>query len=385
MNGRPYKPEPVNSSTFKIPYGPGDEVEIGDISKDTFRPHAKLRKWGEECWIALSLPTADEAGPVLEDGKLKWKAGDQEVHFYATEPRNQQRLDGGFEFEVILNRKPRTNKIVLALESQGLSFYRQPEVLPKELRVKTVRPENVLGSYAVYHATKKPWHKNKAEADKYRACKAFHIYRPRIVDSNGWETWGELDIGADTLTVTIPQQFIDNATYPIRHAAGVDIGYDAKATSPMDVGDFINGIYDTPAAGGTLDTLTLWLYSWRSGGASMKWKCALYEEYTSHAFIAGTTEKTVDNDIDNRHWETFTFPATKPTLTVQQYGLFGWAEMDTAYMYYDLLPNRPGEYYDNVAYNGWPDPKSGVYYGGIWFTLYGTYTEEAAARRIFIT
>ena len=48
--------------------------------------------------------------------------------------------------------------------------------------------------------------------------------RPRIVDAQGEETWGQLTINNKVLTVTIPQELLNRATYPIRHAAGLTFG-----------------------------------------------------------------------------------------------------------------------------------------------------------------
>ncbi len=230
----------INDTTFKIPIG-NEEVEIGDKDSDSFKPHAKLKRWGEECWIKLELPIAKNIQPIEEKGKLEWVDSDKEVHFYPLEPRVvtegkskfEQLKEGGFEFELILKEKPTTNKISLLFESQGLEFWYQPALTQEEKDRGARRPENVVGSYAVYHKEQKKFIKSQAEGEKYKIGKAFHIYRPKIIDSDGWEVWGELNIDAKKgeLTVTIPQDFIDNAVYPIRHAAGLDFGFTGDGAS----------------------------------------------------------------------------------------------------------------------------------------------------------
>jgi len=136
-----------------------------------------------------------------------------------------------------------------------LEFYYQPELTKQEIDEGAFRPDNVVGSYAVYHSTKR---NHIIGQTNYKTGKAFHIYRPKIIDSNGWEVWGELNIDKDAgiLSVTIPQDFIDNAKYPIKHAAGLTFGYltigssqrtqgsndlwGSKFTSPADIDTIIN-------------------------------------------------------------------------------------------------------------------------------------------------
>ncbi|GAI68440.1 unnamed protein product, partial [marine sediment metagenome] len=140
--------------------------------------------------------------------------------------------EGLFEFDIVLKKKPTTNKIVLDFETQGLKFYYQPGLTPEEIDGGCTSSDNVIGSYAVYHKTQDKLLKTKAEGEKYKCGKAFHIYRPRIVDADGNAIWGELSIDEKlgTLTVTIDPAWLDRATYPVHHAAGLDFGYTTEAT-----------------------------------------------------------------------------------------------------------------------------------------------------------
>ena len=49
----------------------------------------------------------------------------------------------------------------------------------------------------------------------YKSGKAFHIYRPKIFDSNDNWVWADLHIEGEIATITIPQDFLDNAQYPV--------------------------------------------------------------------------------------------------------------------------------------------------------------------------
>src|SRR3990167_10435198 len=58
---------------------------------------------------------------------------------------------------------------------------------------------------------------NDVAGMEYKTGKAFHIYRPKVIDANGVETWGDLNIDEQNglLTVTIDQTWLETALYPV--------------------------------------------------------------------------------------------------------------------------------------------------------------------------
>lgn len=191
------------------------EHEIGDSKQDDFFPQIKVKKWDNEVNLSVRLKDDDPEVPSIRTrgNVIEWVKSKREAHFYDIDP-NQDFEDGGVEFEVVLNEKPESNVVEFTIETKGLDFFYQPELTEKEVEDGCVRPENVVGSYAVYHKTKK---NNKIGGRYYKTGKAFHIYRPKIIDkSNNW-VWGELNIDEANglLTITIPQSFLDDASYPV--------------------------------------------------------------------------------------------------------------------------------------------------------------------------
>lgn len=148
--------------------------------------------------------------------------------------------NGGIEYEIILKKKPPTNSISIAVNSNRYVFYYQPALTQDEINEGLFRPDNVVGSYAVYHAT--GW------GNEYKSGKAFHIYRPYATDNSGWSTW--LDYNTDLndtgiLIITIDQKYLDNADYPITidpsigdesGGASCDEGWDLTAMNAAAVG-----------------------------------------------------------------------------------------------------------------------------------------------------
>jgi len=204
----------LNDTTYQqlVKDDPEDrvQIEVGDSKQPDFKPQVKIMRWDNE--VNFSMRAEEKAGAtLLEDkGVVKYITPDYEVHQYDKPDASEE---GGFEFEWVLNKKPISNVLSTTIETKGLDFFYQPELTQEEIAEGGERPENVIGSYAVYHSTKS----NHKVGDKnYKSGKAFHIYRPKAIDTNNNESWCELNIGGGILTVTTPQKFLDTATYPVR-------------------------------------------------------------------------------------------------------------------------------------------------------------------------
>lgn len=257
------------------------EVEIGDAKTPSkFMPQHKVMRWQNECNVSIRLKDDGNGTETVEtrEDKIVWKKGKREAHFY--DFTNEEHPEGAQEFEIVLLEKPETNVVKFTLQDKDVEYFYQP-ALDKEFPVgsyddgKVVayasetqtkdkdgntiarRPENVVGSYAVYAKTQKT---NWKGGKEYRTGKLGHIFRPRIEDSNGSWIWGELHIENGILSVTIPQSFLDTAVYPVKHAAGLTFGYTTSGASSAGfasneaVGSFLN---TNASADGTVNSVTL--------------------------------------------------------------------------------------------------------------------------------
>lgn len=167
-------------------------------------------------------------------------------------------LEDGFKIDVLLNEKPDTNVFNFEIEGhEELDFFYQPELTEEEIAEGASRPENVVGSYAVYHKSLKN--------NDYQTGKLYHIYRPLIVDSDGQEVWGEMNFNEGVLSVTVPQDFLDKATYPVR--VDPTFGYLSLGASDVDICSNNNdrsgmyGVAVTLSENGIVDTITAGLKS----------------------------------------------------------------------------------------------------------------------------
>jgi hypothetical protein len=231
------------------------ETEIGDALQISFFPQVKLKKWDNEVNFSLRLLHNETGNETIEyDGsKVRWKRGFVEAHFYDKGFSE----DGAFEFEVLLKKKPPVNSITFSIQTKGLDFFYQPAI-PENSPRDISRPENVVGSYAAYHKTE-AGDKTALGGKNYRAGKAFHIYRPHLTDALGNTTYADLfiDEQAGTLTITAPQDFIDNAVYPV--LVDPTFGYTtAGATGESnDFGNDFFGSSFTAPENGTANSVTV--------------------------------------------------------------------------------------------------------------------------------
>ena len=189
-----------------------DLIDVGvskvELMKD--QPKVILSKWNDEVRLGVSYNKVDGKGKkVLLSNRIEWKdsKGKEELHAYPID-------DSTYEIEVILNEKPTTNVFDFTIDGvENLDFFYQPELTAEEIAEGASRPENVIGSYAVYHKTKA----NHRIGDiNYTTGKAFHIFRPKAIDANGVEVWASLGYSNGMLRVIVPQSFLDSATYPVR-------------------------------------------------------------------------------------------------------------------------------------------------------------------------
>lgn len=263
----PYTDTPSRLEIIKQSSLPESGTHKVSAHKD--RPAVTMNKWNDEAGITVSYDKIQANGSrqFLTD-RIEWKAAKEELHAYPLEPKEGME-DGGYEIEVYLKEKPETNVFNFTIEgAEELDFFYQPELTPEEIAEGASRPENVIGSYAVYHKTKA----NHIEGQtNYATGKAFHIYRPKAIDANGSEVWAELSYSNGTLTVTVPQDFLDDAVYPVR--VDPTFGYSTRgaSSSSLGSGQLAGSVFTSPTdANGTVSQIQSELSNLCGAGCTAK-------------------------------------------------------------------------------------------------------------------
>ncbi len=376
---------------------PKDEIEItiGEENEGKFMPNIKIKRW-DEVWFKIKPRLdgidIDDMELEFDDNKIKFKTPEMEIEF--------EDFEEEFKFIWYLNSKPDSNIVEFDIESDGVDFYYQPELTQKyqngysgefqteivvsETQVKDLDgdvlvegPEMIMGSYAVYHNGNPT---NWTDGKLYRVGKVGHIYRPRLKDSNGWEVWGDLHIENGIYEITIPEDFYDNAVYPIR--SNDTFGYTRIGAILINTStDRIRGFYPVNLpTGGTLDSFTFYSKSGSNSAGPMK--VGVYDFGTTIGgtgnsdsdFIAETAQISSPTEND---WNTYDF-TTSPTLNA------GTDYVPVLYFEGSTLADDVGDAGDGVAENinytspgTFPDPADLDNDTNDNYSMYATYTADA--------
>ena len=349
------------------------EIEIGDAEQDDFKPQFKIKQWDNETNFSMRAEEDPSATTEVIGGVVKYKTNDYEVHMYDKPDAGE---DGGFEFEWVLPKQPKSNVFTATIQTKGIDFHYQPALTQEEKDGGASQPDNVISSYAVYHKTKR---NNKVGGKEYRTGKAFHIYRPEAVDADGVKVWCELNINEvkGELTVTVPQDFLTNAQYPV--VVDPTFGYTSIGASTVSLGGSNDGIFFGQSAtgiGGNLDSITVALKG--STGA------LTYSPYVgvsntganSDSIFGGSASKSIGASFG---WHTIT--AGSEALSSGDTLYVAWR-----FDYISPFANKPLIAYDSVGSGG-----SGGFNDGFGWTaqttrnysIYATYTESASANSNF--
>ena len=391
----------------------GDKVEVGNKATETFEPRIKLYRWDDECSLDLILPYTSTAKVIeLNSIELSWSSPEADIKFYAYEKIGEENHEG-FEFDITIKQKPPTNVVSAYFNYSNLEFYYQPPLTEEykdgwsdefQTQIKVApttvqntktgellifRPENVVGSYAVYKKDHSPMYSSERDAEKYRTGKAFHWYRPLMWDSSASPkyAWGDLHVDAELgiRTTAIPQDFYETATYPI--TIDDDFGYTGEGGSDQTIETYMMLTRGTPAASGTGVSITAYI---EVTSQPHLIKCHMYgdgdgvSDITGLPLISNGATEEIDVPAEFDDSQTFNF-STGPSLTGGTYyrpAIWGEATAGTAYINYDTLANND-YYYDFETYGSWPDDNDLYYYGtDKRLSLYCTYTPGGGAPEI---
>ncbi len=194
-------------------------VEVGDSTSAQFEPSFEITGWDDQTKFRVGLTTAGKlAEPTTRqlsthnDHPMTRMIGgscDHELYL---------RADGNFEWNVVLKEDPGDSMLCYPLELSGLTVYYQGALSAEDILNGAVRPDSVVGSYAVYHSTRRgDIVLGDGRPARYGTGKAFHIYRPRVWDSRGDTVWGtlQIDTTARTLSVPLSAKWLEAAAYPV--------------------------------------------------------------------------------------------------------------------------------------------------------------------------
>jgi hypothetical protein len=366
------------SKTVKADVTDRLEIEIGDSKQADFFPQLKAMRWDNEVNLSIRLKDDSETKATVKekDGVITHTKDGKTCRFY-DHTDTELHPEGAYEFDVVLDSKPGSNVVEFTIETKGLDFFYQGELTEDEIAEGCERPENVIGSYAVYHSEKSG---NHIGGKNYGCGKAFHIYRPEIYDSNGSKVWGELNVENNLLTVTIPQDFLDTATYPITIDPTFGYATTGGSTYEAQENNIVFGSKFLSAASATIDSISVYC---RDYNAADHIKMVIYEakpEGTASPIITNGLAPAIALPSGSAYSARTSTYVSKPSIAngTNYYLAF---HFENAYTETKYDTGSSGVGFDSYSstYAAVANLEDYPYYTTIKFTVYATYTEGGAA------
>jgi len=287
--------------------------------------------------------------------------------------------DGGLELEFVLSAKPNRNTIDIPFLRENIVLYYQPPLTEEfnkadcevwtETRVKTkdgqefLRPENIVGSYAVYHASKK--------GNNYKTGKICHIFRPKLIDADGKTVWADFNRDANetnVLIITLPQTFLNSAKYPVT----VDPTFGKTSiggTSGNSTAGYIRGSKYTLSENAEVTALSVYLDT-----ATGNVKKAIYDASLNKVYADDVGQAVVAG------WNTKS--GLSVGLTAGDYWLVWKNDTSGTYYKYDAGTLNQGLYATYAYATAFPATLTPDGYQDRAYSIYATYTAGATLQTV---
>jgi len=249
---------------------------IGDSMSVLFKTQLKLSAWENECIFAIDLSgNSTVAVDSVSIGLVNNTESIDIIFNNNIEHSIYKRADGNLEWEIILNSRPDTNMLVYEFTFDGLQFYFQDTAnIDSVTSANSIFPDSTIYSWVAYHFAQRNNYriinKNDTIFANYATGKAFHIFRPKAIDNAKKSVWCNLDIDTlrHQLSITIPEYFLKEATYPI--SIDPTIGETNSGMWFTNTTNMLHAMYYTheaPIADGQLSKI--YLYSYRDNAAEV--------------------------------------------------------------------------------------------------------------------
>ena len=238
-------------------------IQVGDSTSKDYEPSFTVDLWEGECKFKMYLANAEDSLKELTP-ELSLSLDKQTIDIEGTVITHKMiEREDGMVWDMIFDSKPKTNVFYQKIETEGLVFTYQPELTQGEIDDGSYRPDSVVGSYAVYHTSKR--HNYTVMEDwkpvqyAYLAGKAFHVYPGYTWDANydSVKNIILIDTVSNIFSVEVDQKFLDNAVYPVTvdpQIGNTAVGGTNKAVCPYRS----RGINFTMTVDGDVDSLVVY-------------------------------------------------------------------------------------------------------------------------------
>jgi hypothetical protein len=358
--------DPKNPTSF-LADGLGETkptIVIGGKS-DRFVPNVNYSYECDSAWrreqfffnLNRSSAQVSQQTPTFDSKQIRLATGDETDIFYIAE-------DGTFKWDIEYAKKP----VNLAPEwdivcSPGLMFRCQTPPPAEMLKGTLPIPERNFNSWTV-HCLQKGHYKSREGKTlvNYQTGKLLQIYRPVCTDADGKTAWADILIENGKFRVTLPQDFMETARYPI--TLDPTFGHTASGTynGGGSTGAIYTGANGAPSGNGAVTSIYLDVVTYASGN----WKVGLYDDNSNPHNKTGTERESALGSVSRTFQQ---FAANDiPVANGTTYWICWETTCSSYYYYYDT--SGVGILHDNNSYgDAWPST----------FTVDGSSSGEVAS------
>lgn len=292
-------------------------LKIGGEDQAKFIPNINISKWNDEHFVNFNAVDfkVNKQKESLIDNVVATTIGDVKHEMWPLS--NESAL----EYQLTFGSRPSDTVVLDVLCSAGLKWNYQPPLTQTEIDNGYERPDNVVGSYAIY---------GSKQGNKYRAGKFGHVFRWKLTDGDENWAWAEQEVvfsekltkdghRQGSLTITLPSAWMDSAVYPVRLMGDGDtFGIEAEGNSSASIEWVIQGCVDTPEVG-TATNISASL-SDTGGAGSHDVNFALYKDSDDSLLGQGTP---VPSGSGNQDWQDM---AVDIEITAVPTAIVAWGE-----------------------------------------------------------
>jgi hypothetical protein len=351
------------------------KATVGDTSETFFKPSLKLEAWDGLCRFEVYLPT--DSNETINDVFTGMTNLSLSIHFSQGKDFRHsiyKRSDGNLEWEIRLSGRPVGNRITFRIDSENLLFYYQPLLSPDDNF--SVRPDSVIGSYAVYYAFRRNNYKIVTDKDitqfLFGTGKAFHIYRPRLYDANGDTIWGELriDTTCNEMSITAPASFLEKAVYPVIIDPTFGTTSVGGTSYLLNSNNIRHCRYTMGTTDGTVDSLAIYI---AEDGGGVDIGGAIYDDIAGCNSLIDSSTAQASVAAYNSGW-LFLESAERPILSAATDYWFSVVASASTYLKYD---NNNSDTSTGYWSDAWPFDSgcnSGWNANNYTYSIYAVYT-----------
>lgn len=250
-----------------------------------------LSAWGDECGMRINLL---ERMAINATVYIRGRRGGVSYVEYGNDNyrlRMYESPSGGFEFDFILLKPPPNGRYMFPFDIQtwGVRFEYQRQLTQREIAMGDVRPDNIVGSYAVYKTSDNIVSViDGVKTFGFGGAKVTHIKRPKAWTAVGDTTWGVIEIidEINRMRIGVDSTWlanVDRANYPV--TIDPNFGVEDVGASGMSAGMLFLGYKVTTgsdAAGASFDSVAFHVNSRDAGGCDGVGGCSFIWGLYSH-------------------------------------------------------------------------------------------------------